>query len=117
MMDRNSIVHWAVIGLVGLFFIGNGAFELTKWRSFVDDFTRWGYPRYWPLVTCVLKIIFGVLMFVPIAQTVGLAGAAVVVAAGVGTLALHREPDTPKAAAAGAVILIVIAVALLTRPA
>jgi hypothetical protein len=114
-MEWHRIVHWAASGAVGLFFIGNGAFELTKWRSFIDDFTRWGYPRYWPLVTCILKIAFGVLIFAPAAQVVGLVGAAAVVVAGVGTLIRHREPDALKAAPPAAVILALVGVALFTR--
>lgn len=113
-MGVQDYIHWAAAGAVGLFFIINGGVELPKWRSMVDDFVRWGYPSYWPLVTCLLKILSGVLVFVPRMQLVGLAGAALVVVAGVGTLVIRREKDAPKAAVPGAVILAVIAVAVLT---
>jgi multidrug transporter EmrE-like cation transporter len=108
-------IHWAAAGAVGLFFIVNGAMELPKWRGMVADFVRWGYPRYWPVVTCLLKIVSGILVFVPGLQLAGFAGAALVVVAGVGTLFLHREKDAPKAAVPGLVILGVIAVAVYTR--
>lgn len=113
----HDYVHWAAAGAVGLFFVINGIVELPKWRSMVPDFVRWGYPAYWPLVTCLLKILFGVMIFVPRLQLAGLAGAALVVVAGVGTLVVRREKDAPKAAVPGAVILAVAALAALTRAA
>jgi hypothetical protein len=112
-----SIVHWVVVGALGLFFLGNGAFELTRWRTYVDDFTRWGYPRYWPLVTCLLKIAFAVLMFIPPVQILGLVGAAALLVAGLGTLIYRREPEAAKAAPPVLVFLALIVVALFTRPA
>lgn len=84
-------VHWIAAALVGAVFAISGAVELLNWRKFIDSFTKWGYPRYWPLVTFSLKIIGGVMAFIPQTRLLGLALCALISLAAVASMIVHRE--------------------------
>ncbi|WP_428485531.1 hypothetical protein [Rhodopila sp.] len=37
--------------LLSLVFLGAGVVNAAGWAAIKDDFVRWGYPRWWNLVT------------------------------------------------------------------
>lgn len=56
-----------------------------------SDFTRWGYPRWWGLVTGGLEISSAVLIALPASRVFGVALGTAIIAAAVLTVLRHRD--------------------------
>ena len=68
--------------LLSLAFLGAGVVNAAGSASIKDDFVRWGYPRWWNLVTGGLEVLAAALIAAPAARVAGLAlGVAICVAA------------------------------------
>ena len=68
--------------LLTLAFLGAGVVNGAGPNAIKDDFVRWGYPRWWNLVTGVLEVLVAALIAIPVARVAGLIlGAAICVAA------------------------------------
>ena len=69
-------------GLLTLAFLGAGAVNAAGSTAIKDGFVRWGYPRWWNLVTGGLEVLAAALIAMPVARVAGLVlGAAICVAA------------------------------------
>ena len=53
--------------------------------------SRWGYPRWWGILTGGLEMISAVLIAIPVSRVVGLALGAAIIAAAVFTVLRHRD--------------------------
>jgi len=68
--------------LLTLAFFGAGVVNAIGSGTIKDDFVRWGYPRWWNLVTGGLEVFTAALIATPVTRVAGLAlGAAICVAA------------------------------------
>jgi uncharacterized membrane protein YphA (DoxX/SURF4 family) len=85
------MVHTLSIWLVVAGFFGAGLFNAIGTQKTKSDFARWGYPRWWSIVTGGLEITCAVLIALPATRMVGLAVGAVIVAAAVLTVSRHRD--------------------------
>jgi membrane-bound metal-dependent hydrolase YbcI (DUF457 family) len=56
-----------------------------------SDFARWGYPRWWGILTGALEIMSAVLIALPVSRIVGLTLGAAIIAAAVLTVRRHRD--------------------------
>lgn len=56
-----------------------------------SDFARWGYPRWWGLVTGGLEISSAILIALPASRVFGAALGAAIIAAAVLTVLRHRD--------------------------
>jgi hypothetical protein len=78
---------------LALAFLGAGLVNAVGAASIKDDFVRWGYPRWWNLVTGALEVLAAALIATPAARAVGLGLAAVVCIAAVATVVRKGEYD------------------------
>ena len=76
--------------LVAAFF-GAGVFNAIGTSGTQSDFARWGYPRWWNILTGGLEIISAILIALPVSRVVGLALGTVIIAAPVLTVLRHRD--------------------------
>lgn len=103
---------WVAGAIVGALFLVTGVFELINWRKFVELFVGWGYPRYWPIVTYALKIVAGVMVFVPQTRLIGLTLAVMICLAAATTLIVKRDaPMLKKALPVNALLILLAAYA------
>jgi hypothetical protein len=58
--------------LLILAFLGAGVVNAAGSAKIKDDFVRWGYPRWWNLVTGGLEVLVAVLIAMPAARVAGL---------------------------------------------
>ena len=73
-----TLLSW----LLTLAFLGAGIVNAAGSAAIRDGFVRWGYPRWWHLVTAGLEVLAAALIAVPAARVAGLMlGAAICVAA------------------------------------
>jgi len=56
-----------------------------------SDFVRWGYPRWWSILTGGLEIVSAALIALPVSRIVGLTLGAAIIAAAVLTVVRHRD--------------------------
>ncbi len=68
--------------LLALAFLGAGIVNAAGSAAIKDDFVRWGYPRWWNVVTGGLEVLVAALIALPSARAAGLVlGAAICLAA------------------------------------
>lgn len=85
------MVHFIMIGLVVAAFLGAGVFNAIGTAATNRDFARWGYPDWWNMVTGGIEIICAGLIALPLTRVAGLALAAVIIVAAVGTVLRYRD--------------------------
>jgi hypothetical protein len=85
------MVHALSIWLLVAAFFGAGVFNAIGTPGTQSDFARWGYPRWWNILTGGLEIMSAVLIALPISHAVGLALGAVIIAAAVLTVLRYRD--------------------------
>jgi uncharacterized membrane protein YphA (DoxX/SURF4 family) len=85
------MVHVISIWLLVAAFFGAGLFNVIGTPGTQSDFARWGYPRWWNILTGGLEVISAVLIALPVSRIAGLALGAVIIAAAVLTVLRHRD--------------------------
>jgi DoxX-like family len=85
------MVHALPIWLLVAGFFGAGVVNAIGAAGTPSDFARWGYPRWWGILTGGLEIVSAVLIALPVGRIVGLALGAVIIAAAVLTVLRHRD--------------------------
>jgi uncharacterized membrane protein YphA (DoxX/SURF4 family) len=85
------MVHALSIWSLGAGFCGAGLFNLIGTQATKANYVRWGYPRWWNILTGVLEVTSAVLIVLPVTQPLGLALGAAIIAAAVLTILRHRE--------------------------
>jgi uncharacterized membrane protein YphA (DoxX/SURF4 family) len=85
------MVHAISTWLLAAGFLGAGVFNAVGTAGTQNDFARWGYPRWWNILTGALEIIAAVLIAFPVSRIPGLALGAAIIAAGVLTVLRHRD--------------------------
>jgi hypothetical protein len=85
------MVHALSIWLLVAGFFGAGLFNAIGTPGTQNDFARWGYPRWWNILTGGLEIMTAVLIALPISRIVGLVLGAAILAASVLTVLRHRD--------------------------
>src|SRR5215468_2080899 len=85
------MVHALSIWLMAAGFFGAGLFNAIGTSGTQSDFARWGYPRWWNVITGGLEIMSAVLIALPVGRMVGLTLGAVIIAAAVLTVLRHRD--------------------------
>ena len=77
-INAATLLAW----LLTLAFLGAGIVNAAGSAAIKNDFVRWGYPRWWNLVTGGLEMLVAALIALPAARIAGLGlGAAICVAA------------------------------------
>jgi hypothetical protein len=82
-----SLLAW----LLALAFLGAGVVNAAGSAAIKDDFVRWGYPRWWNLVTGALEVLTAALIALPATRAAGLMLGAVICAAAVATAVRARD--------------------------
>jgi hypothetical protein len=85
------MVHTFSIWLLAAGFFGAGLFNAIGAEKIKSGFARWGYPRWWNVLTGGLEIVSAVLIVLPVSRIFGLALGAAIIAAAVFTVLRHRE--------------------------
>ena len=85
------MVHALSIWLLVAAFFGAGVFNAVGTSATKSDYARWGYPRWWNILTGGLEIMTAVLIALPASRIVGLTLGAVIIAAAVITVLRHRD--------------------------
>ena len=78
-------------GLLALAFLGAGGVNAAGSAAIKDEFVRWGYPRWWNLVTGGLEILAAALIAIPVARAAGLLLGAAICAAAVVTVVRFKD--------------------------
>jgi multisubunit Na+/H+ antiporter MnhB subunit len=78
---------WLVVGL----FIGAGLFNAIGTAGTLSDFARWGYPRWWNMLTGGLEVVTAGLIAMPASRILGLMLGAIIIAAAVLTVLRYRD--------------------------
>jgi DoxX-like family len=86
-----EMIHALSIWLLVAGFFGAGLFNAIGTPATQSDFARWGYPRWWRILTGGLAIMSAVLIALPVSRVVGLALGAVIIAAAVLTVLRHHD--------------------------
>ena len=77
--------------LLSLAFLGAGVVNAAGSAAIKDDFVRWGYPRWWNLVTGGLEVLVAALIALPAARVAGLVLGAAICVAAIATVLRCRE--------------------------
>ena len=77
--------------LLALAFLGAGVANAAGSATTKDDFVRWGYPRWWNLVTGGLEVLTAALIAIPSARVEGLILGAAICIAAVATVVRHKD--------------------------
>ena len=85
------MVHALSIWLLVAGFFGAGLFNAIGTPGTRNDFARWGFPRWWNILTGGLEMVSAVLIALPGSRILGLALGAVIIAAAVLTVLRHRD--------------------------
>jgi hypothetical protein len=85
------MIHALSIWLLVAAFFGAGLFNAIGTPGTQSDFARWGYPRWWNILTGGVEILSAVLIALPANRTAGLALGAAIIAAAVLTVLRHRD--------------------------
>ena len=72
-------------------FLGAGVVNAAGSAKIKDDFVRWGYPRWWNLVTGGLEVLVAALIAMPAARVAGLGLGAAICVAAVVTVVRHKD--------------------------
>ena len=73
-----------------LAFLGAGVVNAAGSAAIKDDFVRWGYSRWWNLVTGGLEVLVAALIALPAARVAGLVLGATVCVAAIATVLRFR---------------------------
>ena len=85
------MVHVVSIWLLAAGFLGAGVFNAIATSGTQSDFARWGYPRWWGVLTGGLEILSAVLIALSASRIAGLTLGAAIIAAAVLTVLRHRD--------------------------
>jgi hypothetical protein len=85
------MIHALSIWLLVAAFFGAGLFNAIGTPGTQSDFARWGYPRWWNILTGGVEILSAVLIALPVSRTAGLALGTAIIAAAVLTVMRHRD--------------------------
>ena len=85
------MVHALSVWLLVAGFFGAGLFNAIGTPGTQSDFARWGYPRWWNILTGGVEILSAVLIALPVSRTAGLALGTAIIAAAVLTALRHRD--------------------------
>ena len=77
--------------LLTLAFLGAGGVNAAGSAAIKDDFIRWGYPRWWHLVTGGLEVLAAALIAIPATRVAGLVLGAAICIAAVATVVRFRD--------------------------
>jgi hypothetical protein len=77
--------------LLALAFLGAGVVNAAGSATIKDDFVRWGYPRWWNLVTGGLEVLVAALIAMPTARVAGLLLGAAICVAAVATVVRYKD--------------------------
>ena len=77
--------------LLALAFLGAGIVNAAGSAAIKDDFVRWGYPRWWNLVTGGLEALVAAFIAIPAARVAGLALGAAICVAAVATVVWRKD--------------------------
>ena len=83
----HALSTWFVVAA----FFGAGVFNAIGTAEAQSDFARWGYPRWWGILTGGLEILSAVLIALPVSRTFGLTLGAAIISAAVLTVVRHRD--------------------------
>jgi hypothetical protein len=86
-VSGSTLLAW----LLALAFLGIGVVNGAGPGAIKDDFVRWGYPRWWNLVTGALEVLVAALIAIPAARVAGLGLGAAICVAAVATVVWHRD--------------------------
>jgi hypothetical protein len=76
---------------LALAFFGAGVVNTAGSAAIKDDFVRWGYPRWWNLVTGALEVLVAALIASPAARVAGLMLGTAICVAAVATVVRYRD--------------------------
>jgi hypothetical protein len=93
------MLHTVSIWLLAAAFTVTGVVNAIGLAGGRDNFVRWGYPRWWGLVTGGLEVATAVLVLLPASRQAGLILGAAILAAAV--LTVLRQRDFPHLAPLG----------------
>ena len=85
------MVHVLAIWFLVAAFAGAGLVNAIGTTGTRNEFARWGYPRWWGIVTGGLEISSAVLIALPVRRLGGMALGAAIIAAAVFTVLRHRD--------------------------
>lgn len=85
--------------------------EIIKWQALAPGFVKWGYPRWWALVTPIIKLAGALCLFFPATQCLGFAICVAVALAAAATVLWHKDAEMYKVTLPAAVITIAATVA------
>ena len=77
--------------LLTLAFLGAGVVNTPGSAAIKDGFVRWGYPRWWNLVTGGLEVLAAALIAMPAARVAGLMLSAAICVAAVATVVRSKD--------------------------
>jgi uncharacterized membrane protein YphA (DoxX/SURF4 family) len=77
--------------LLALAFLGAGVVNAAGSAAIRDDFVRWGYPRWWNLVTGGLEVLVAALIAIPATRVAGLMLGAAICVAAVATVVRYKD--------------------------
>ncbi|QND42013.1 hypothetical protein HB770_06245 [Rhizobium leguminosarum bv. viciae] len=85
------MVHVLSIWFLVVAFAGAGLVNAIGTAGTRSEFARWGYPRWWGIVTGGLEISSAVLIALPASRIVGVGLGAVIIGAAIFTVLRHRD--------------------------
>ena len=86
-----NMIHTVSIWVLVAGFFGAGVFNLIGKRATIEDFVRWGYPRWWNRVTGGLELSSAILIAIPLGRDAGLVLGTTIITAALLTVLRHRE--------------------------
>ena len=78
-------------GLLALAFLGAGVVHSAGSAAIKDGFVRWGYPRWWNLVTGGLEVLAAALIAMPAVRAAGLMLGAAICIAALASVVRHKD--------------------------
>ncbi|MDH2382564.1 DoxX family protein [Bradyrhizobium sp. CER78] len=85
------MMHAISVWLLVAGFFGAGVLNAISTSATQSDFARWGYPRWWGIMTGGLEIICAILIALPVSRIVGMALGAAIIVAAIFTVLRHRD--------------------------
>ena len=86
-VSGSTLLAW----LLALAFLGIGVVNGAGPGAIKDDFVRWGYPRWWNLVTGALEVATAALILTPATRVVGVGLGAVICLAAAATVVRCKD--------------------------
>jgi uncharacterized membrane protein YphA (DoxX/SURF4 family) len=88
-----SIIDWLALGILVLAYGVGSVVELIKWQEMSEQYMKWGYPRYWAIVTPVIKIAAAIMLIFMTTRVFGAVICAAVAIAGSVTVLWYKDKD------------------------